>query len=113
MFYAALTRNSSLRQGYKKIVITNSFLFEAVACKKYLFYAKQKLDFNIFAQLYIKLYSHYRTILQLNWVGIGGEVKSRKVKVFKSTFTTLFREILNGAWCKPSEGKKGRCQGIH
>ena len=58
-----------------------------------------------FLQLYSRLYGHYKTNLQGNWLDIGGEVDSSRVEVFDSTTITLFKEILKGAGRNTLKGK--------
>jgi len=60
----------------------------------------------MFAQLYTRLYLHYKTSLGCNWLDIGGEVEPGKVEVFDSTTITLFKEILKGSGRNPLEGDK-------
>ena len=110
MFYAVLTRNGSLREVCKNIALIGTklipFGLKQLPARSTLSDANRKRDSNMFARLYIKLYLHYRTSLQGNWLDIGGEVDPGKVEVFDSTTITLFKEILKGAGRNPSEGEK-------
>lgn len=110
MFYAVLTRNSSLREVCKNIglIILKLIPFgiKQLPAKSTLSDANRKRDHKVFAVLYSKLYGHYRASLQGNWLNIGGEVDPSRVEVFDSTTVTLFKEILKGAGRNPLSGKK-------
>ncbi len=110
MFYAVLTRNSSLREVCKNIGLIFlkliPFGMKQLPAKSTLSDANRKRDHKIFAVLYSKLFVYYKTILQGNWLDIGGEVDPGRVEVFDSTTITLFKEILKGAGRNPLNGKK-------
>jgi hypothetical protein len=110
MFYAVLTKNSSLREVCKNIglIITKLIPFgmKQLPARSTLSDANRKRNHRVFEQLYIKLYSYYRTSLVGNWLDIGGEVDPSRVEVFDSSTVTLFKEILKGAGRNPVDGKK-------
>mgnify|MGYP001239168759 CR=1 FL=1 len=110
MFYAVLTRNGSLREVCKNISLIAHklipFGIKQLPARSTLSDANRKRDSKMFAVLYTRLFSHYKTILQGNWLDIGGEVDPGKVEVFDSTTITLFKEILKGAGRNPLEGNK-------
>jgi hypothetical protein len=110
MFYAVLTRNSSLREVCKNIGLIFlkliPFGMKQLPAKSTLSDANRKRDHKIFAVLYSKLLVYYKAILQGNWLDIGGEVDPGRVEVFDSTTITLFKEILKGAGRNPLNGKK-------
>ncbi|OYX13057.1 MAG: transposase [Algoriphagus sp. 32-45-6] len=110
MFYAVLTRNSSLREVCKNISLIAQklipFGIKQLPAKSTLSDANRKRDSGMFALLYSKLYAYYKTSLSGNWLDIGGEVDPSQVEVFDSTTVTLFKEILKGAGRNPLGGKK-------
>lgn len=110
IFYAVLTRNSSLREVCKNISLIAQklipFGIKQLPAKSTLSDANRKRDSGMFALLYSKLYAYYKTSLSGNWLDIGGEVDPSQVEVFDSTTVTLFKEILKGAGRNPLEGKK-------
>lgn len=110
LFYAVLTRNSSLREVCKNIIlIAGKLLYvglKQLPCRSTLSDANRQRDSAFFASLYIGLYNHYKTSIKTNWEPIGGEVDPCQVEVFDSTTITLFKEILKGAGRTPIDGKK-------
>ena len=110
MFYAVLTRNSSLREVCTNIsFIAKSLIpfgIRQLPARSTLSDANRKRSHTFFQQLYMRLYIHYRTNLTGNWLDIGGEVDPSKVEVFDSTTITLFKAVLKGAGRNPLEGKK-------
>jgi len=110
LFYAVLTRNSSLREVCKNItLIARKLLYvglKQLPCKSTLSDANRNRDSQFFASLYMSLYLHYKTSLKTNWGLIGQEVEPGEVEVFDSTTITLFKDILKGAGRNPLEGKK-------
>ncbi|MFD2033375.1 IS4 family transposase [Belliella marina] len=110
MFYAVLTKNSSLREVCKNIclIITKLIPFgmKQLPARSTLSDANRKRSYRVFEQLYKGLYSYYRTSLAGNWLDIGGEVDPSCVEVFDSSTVTLFKEILKGAGRNPLNGKK-------
>lgn len=110
LFYAVLTRNSSLREVCKNItLIAKKLLYvglKQLPCKSTLSDANRNRDCKFFASLYMGLYLHYKVSLKTNWGLIGGEVKPGEVEVFDSTTITLFKEILKGVGRNPINGKK-------
>lgn len=110
LFYAVLTRNSSLREVCKNItLIARKLLYvglKQLPCKSTLSDANRNRDSQFFASLYMGLYLHYKTSLKTNWGLIGEEVEPGEVEVFDSTTITLFKDILKGAGRNPLEGKK-------
>lgn len=110
MFYAVLTRNGSLREVCKNIglIILKlvPFGMKQLPAKSTLSDANRRRDSKVFAVLYSKLFLYYKTILQGNWLDIGGEVDPGRVEVFDSTTVTLFKEVLKGAGRNPLKGKK-------
>jgi len=110
MFYAVLTRNSSLREVCKNISLIAAklipFGIKQLPARSTLSDANRNRDSNMFAVLYTRLFLYYRTSLQGNWLDIGGEVDPSRVEVFDSSTITLFKEILKGAGRNPLKGKK-------
>lgn len=110
LFYAVLTRNSSLREVCKNItLIARKLLYvglKQLPCRSTLSDANRKRDSQFFAALYMGLYLHYKTSLKTNWGLIGEEVEPGDVEIFDSTTVTLFKDILKGAGRNPLEGKK-------
>lgn len=110
LFYAVLTRNSSLREVCKNItLIARKLLYvglKRLPCRSTLSDANRRRDSQFFASLYMRLYMHYKSCLQTNWSPLGGEVDLSQVDVFDSTTVTLFKEILKGAGRDPIDGKK-------
>ena len=110
MFYAVLTRNSSLRGVCKNISLVAQrlipFGLKQLPARSTLSDANRKRNSKVFAVLYMKLFLHFRAILRGNWLDIGGEVDPGKVEVFDTTTVTLFKEILKGAGRNPLDGKK-------
>ncbi len=110
LFYAVLTRNSSLREVCKNItLIARKLLYvglKRLPCRSTLSDANRRRDSQFFASLYMRLYMHYKSCLQTNWAPLGGEVDLSQVDVFDSTTVTLFKEILKGAGRDPIDGKK-------
>jgi hypothetical protein len=110
LFYAVLTRNSSLREVCKNItLIARKLLYvglRQLPCRSTLSDANRHRDSNFFASLYMALYLHYKSSLKTNWSPIGDEVDLYEVEVFDSTTVTLFKEILKGAGRNPLDGKK-------
>lgn len=110
MFYAVLTRNSSLREVCKNIILIAQKLIPfgllRLPAKSTLSDANRKRDSAFFASLYSALYLYYKSHLSGNWLAIGGEVDPSRVEIFDSTTLTLFKEILKGAGRKPNKGDK-------
>lgn len=110
MFYAVLTRNSSLREVCKNMTLIAKMLIPFGFCqlpaRSTLSDANRKRNSSLFAVLYNKLYQHYRPVLKGNWLAIGGEVDLSQVEVFDSTTIGLFKDILQGAGRNPINGKK-------
>lgn len=110
LFYAVLTRNSSLREVCKNItLIAKKLLYvglKQLPCRSTLSGANRKRDSRFFATLYMSLYLHYKSSLKRHKGLIGGEVDPIEVEVFDSTTITLFKEILKGAGRKPISRKK-------
>lgn len=110
LFYAVLTRNSSLREVCKNITLIARKLvyvgLKQLPCRSTLSDANRRRDSQFFASLYMKLYLHYKSCLQSNYLPIGAEVDLSQVEVFDSTTVTLFKEVLKGAGRNPIDGKK-------
>lgn len=110
MFYAVLTRHSSLREICKNIALSSFKLVSAglsqLPCRSTLSDANRKRDSVFFSRLYGRLYQHFKSRLKAQIMLIGGEVDPNDVEVFDSTTLTLFKEILKGAGRNPHEGKK-------
>lgn len=110
LFYAVLTRNSSLREVCKNITLIGKKLLyvglKKLPSKSTLSDANRSRDSQFFATLYMSLYLHYKASLKTNWSPIGGEVDLSQVEVFDSTTITLFKEILKGAGRNSIDGKK-------
>ena len=110
LFYAVLTRNSSLREVCKNITLIARKLvyvgLRQLPCRSTLSDANRRRDSQFFASLYQGLYSHYKPLLQTNWEPVGDEVDLSQVEVFDSTTVTLFKEILKGVGRNPINGKK-------
>ena len=110
LFYAVLTRNSSLREVCKNItLIAKKLLYvglKQLPCRSTLSDANRNRDSQFFASLYMGLYLHYKTSLKTHWGLIGKEVEPSEVEVFDSTTITLFKDILKGAGRNPLEGNK-------
>lgn len=110
MFYAVLTRNSSLREVCKNIglIITKLIPFgmKQLPARSTLSDANRKRSHKVFALIYTKLFLYYKTVLHGNWLDIGGEVDPGRIEVFDSTTITLFKDILKGAGRNPLNGKK-------
>lgn len=110
LFYAVLTRNSSLREVCKNItLIAKKLLYvglKQLPCRSTLSDANRRRDSQFFASLYMALYLHYKSSLKSNWSPIGDEVDLYEVEVFDSSTVTLFKEILKGAGRNPLDGKK-------
>lgn len=110
MFYAVLTRNSSLREVCKNIILIAQKLIPfgllRLPAKSTLSDANRKRGFVFFASLYTALYLYYKSRLTGNWLSIGGEVDPSRVELFDSTTITLFKEILKGAGRKPNKGDR-------
>ena len=110
LFYAVLTRNSSLREVCKNItLIARKLIYvglKQLPCRSTLSDANRKRDSRFFAALYMGLYFHYQTSLKKHLLEIGGEVDPSAVEVFDSTTITLFKDILKGAGRNAIDGKK-------
>lgn len=110
VFYAVLTRNSSLREVCKNIILIAQKLIPLgllrPPARSTLSDANRKRDSTFFASLYNALYLHYKSRLVGNWLAIGGEVDPSRVDAFDSTTITLFKEILKGAGRKPDQGNR-------
>jgi len=110
LFYAVLTRNSSLREVCKNItLIARKLLYvglKQLPCRSTLSDANRKRDSRFFATLYMVLYRYYKTSLKRHQEEIGGEVDPCIVDVFDSSTISLFKEILKGAGRNSIDGKK-------
>jgi hypothetical protein len=110
LFYAVLTRNSSLREVCKNITLIGKKLLyvglKQLPCRSTLSDANRKRGSQFFASLYMGLYLHYKGQLKTNWEPIGNEIDLAQIEVFDSTTVTLFKEILKGAGRNPIDGKK-------
>lgn len=112
LFYAVLTRNGSLREVCKNIMLLGKKLMYyglgQMPCKSTLSDANRNRDSHFFGSLYLNLYLHYKSYLLDHSFSlpIGGEVDASKVEIFDSTTVTLFKEILKGAGRKTKGDKK-------
>lgn len=112
LFYAVLTRNGSLREVCKNIMLLGKKLMyyglRQMPCKSTLSDANRNRDSHFFGSLYLNLYLHYKSYLLDHSFSlpIGGEVDASKVEIFDSTTVTLFKEILKGAGRKTKGDKK-------
>jgi hypothetical protein len=112
LFYAVITRNASLREVCKQIVLLgNSLVYcglKQIPKKSTLSDANKWRDEKFFQQLYLNLYGHYKSYLKASTFSlpIGGEVDAGRVEIFDSSTITLFKEILKGAGRNAIDGKK-------
>lgn len=112
IFYAVLTRNSSIREVCKNIALLGKklmyFGLKQLPCRSSLSDANRKRSSDFFATLYMHLYLHYKSYLQEKAYSlpIGGEVDAGNVEVFDSSTITLFKEIFKGAGRNTINGKK-------
>jgi hypothetical protein len=112
LFYAVITRNASLREVCKQILLLgNSLIYcglKQIPKRSTLSDANKKRDEKLFGQLYLNLYGHYKPYLNASTFSlpIGGEVDLEKVDIFDSSTITLFKEILKGAGRNAINGKK-------
>lgn len=112
LFYAVLTRNSSLREICKQIILLGKSLsyigFKKIPKKSTLSDANKLRSHLFFQNLYMRLYKRYKPYLNATtfFLPIGGEVDPKKVEVFDSTTISLFKEILKGAGRNAINGKK-------
>ena len=112
LFYAVLTRNASLREVCRQIVLLgNSLIYcgiKQIPKKSTLSDANKERSQEFFQQLYLSLFTHYKSYLNKSTFSlpIGGEIAAEKVEVFDSTTITLFKEILKGAGRNAINGKK-------
>lgn len=112
LFYAVLTKNSSLREVCKNITLVGrkliSYGLDILPCRSTLSDANRKRGSDYFAQIYKLLFEHYKEYLNEKQFSlpIGGEVETSKIEVFDSTTITLFKEILKGAGRNSIDGKK-------
>ena len=112
MFYAVLTRNSSLREVCKNIMLFGKKLLQIgvynLPYKSTFSDANIKRSHEVFACIYYKLYHHYKPYLNEKSFSlpIVGEVQSDKVEIFDSTTLTLFKEVLKGAGRNSINGTK-------
>lgn len=110
LFYAVLTRNSSLREVCKNIALIGRKLFyvgfKQLPCRSTLSDANRNRSSSFFAAIYTGLYLHYKSVITTPLGDIGGEVDPSLVEIFDSTTITLFKDILKGAGRNPINGKK-------
>lgn len=110
LFYAVLTRNGSLREVCKNIIMLGKKLMYAglkqIPCRSTLSDANNNRDHSFFSALYGKLYCYYGKELKSGQLPIGGEVRAEDVDIFDSTTITLFKDIVKGAGRNPINGKK-------
>ncbi|MFQ3576808.1 MAG: IS4 family transposase [Cytophagales bacterium] len=112
LFYATLTRNSSLREVCKNITLVFSrliqFGFKHLPCKSTLSDANNRRSSEYFEKIYYLLYQRYKKFLiaQHFSMMIGGEVDRKDVEIFDSSTITLFKEILKGAGRNTINGRK-------
>lgn len=112
LFYAVLTKNGSLREVCKNIILVARklicFGLRQLPCRSTLSDANRNRDSKFFAAVYLKLYLHYRVYLRENTFSlpIGDEIHAGRVEIFDSTTITLFKEILKGAGRNKIDGRK-------
>jgi len=112
LFYAVVTRSTSLREACKQIVLLgNSLIYcgiKQIPKKSTLSDANNRRSHKFFERLYFELYGHYKNYLNSSTFAlpIGGEIAPEKVEIFDSTTITLFKEILKGAGRNSIDGKK-------
>ena len=112
LFYSVVTRNTSLREVCKQIVLLgNSLIYcgvKQVPKRSTLSDANNERGHGFFQELYVNLYKHYKSYLNTTTFSlpIGGEVAGEKIEVFDSTTITLFKQILKGAGRNSVNGKK-------
>lgn len=112
LFYAVLTKNSSLRELCKNITLIGrkliSYGLNVLPCKSTLSDANRKRSSEYFAQVYQLTFEYYQPYLKSKYFSfpIGGEVDVSNVDAFDSTTFTLFKEIMKGAGRNAINGKK-------
>lgn len=110
LFYAVLTRNGSLREVCKNIILLGKKLMyvglKQIPCRSTLSDANNNRDHGFFSVLYGKLYSHYKSEIRTHQLPIGSEVRAEDVDIFDSTTITLFKDIVKGAGRNPINGRK-------
>jgi len=112
LFYAVLTRNTSLRETCKQIILLgNSLIYcgvKQIPKKSTLSDANNNRNHEFFQKLYLELYKHYKIYLnKTNFsLPIGGEIPPELIEIFDSTTIILFKEILKGAGRNAIDGKK-------
>jgi hypothetical protein len=110
LFYAVLTRNGSLREVCKNIILLGKKLMYAglrqIPCRSTLSDANNNRGHRFFSILYGKLYSHYRGELKSQQLPLGNEVGAGDVNIFDSTTITLFKDVVKGAGRNPISGRK-------
>jgi hypothetical protein len=112
LFYAVVTRNCSLREVCKQIVLLGNSLINCgvrqIPKRSTLSDANQKRDQKFFQTLYFHLYGHYKKYLNASTFSLplGGEVEAEKIEIFDSTTITLFKEILKGGGRNSINGPK-------
>ena len=112
LFYATLTKNSSLREVCKNITLVYSrliqFGFQYLPCRSTLSDANNKRSSEYFEKIYYLLYQHYKQYLIAAHFSlmIGGEVDAKDVDSFDSTTITLFKSILKGVGRNAINGRK-------
>ena len=112
LFYAVVTRNASLREVCRQIILLGSSLMycglKQSPRRSTLSDANNNRSHVFFQELYLNLYNHYKSYLNTSTFSlpIGGEIAAERVEIFDSTTITLFKEILKGAGRNAIDGKK-------
>lgn len=112
LFYAVLTKNSSIRELCKNITLVGKKLMayglDYLPCRSTFSDANAKRNSNYFGTFYSLLYQQHKNFLQDTQFSlpIGGEIDASKVEVFDSTTITLFKEIFKGTGRNVINGKK-------
>jgi len=110
LFYAVLTRNGSLREVCKNIILLGKKLMyvglKQLPCRSTLSDANKNRDHSFFSTLYYSIYSYYKQELKSGQLPIGNEVQAEDVDVFDSTTITLFKDIVKGAGRMPVKGTR-------
>lgn len=111
MSYGILTGSSTLREIYRNFEMMGDKIthlgLAKIPARSSISDANRDRDSNVFGQLYIQLYSHFKSFLSDSYLNglINGEIKPSDVHIFDSTTVSLFKDIFKNTGRTPLNGK--------
>lgn len=112
MFYGILTGSSTLREIIKGFALFGDKLahcgIKSIPARSSVSDANRDRNADVFGDLYIRLYSHYKRELSDSYLNlkINGEIPPSSVQIFDSTTISLFVDVFKNVGRVPENGQK-------